>query len=177
MGGPGSSIWVLWIAYSSNDDDNSDEYSSFNDIRFYDEWSKIICMWCVTANVQNWTIWRWFYYLEINKTTLVITRSATYNIVDSTFSFNDTGTYMSIQNISWTNRYCFVCDNSRSPTWYWKSVYYNWTSLVEWWTTWSSIWSTTISLAWKTLSWSVENYHVIWSLNCYMVAMWKLNFS
>lgn len=131
--------FVVWLAYSSNDNENAQDYAAFNSIRFYDEWLKIICMWCVTAH--SVTFWRMFYYFEITKSTLSISNYKNYwTPWIPPMGHNDSWTYMYIQNIWWTNRYCFYCDDSQSPQWSWVSVYFNWTNLVEWWSWWTPIW-------------------------------------
>ena len=138
------------IAYSANNDDSSDSYNSWHNSSFYDDWVNIICMWCVTASTQNGYLWKWFYYLEINKTSLVVTRYAPLMISRNVW-INNSWVYMSIQNISWNNRYCFIDDFWPGAN-RWVSVYFNWTSLVEWWTSWTPIWETYYDL--------IQNYSI-----------------
>ncbi len=170
-----SNWFPLWIIYCQNNDDIRTWAYWNNAIRFYDDWTKIIVMWCVTANVQWGWIWRCFYYNEINKTTLAITRYPQLYVSNYSLTYNPTvWTYM----FSYSGWYAFICSD-----WYtWYTNYpdvalFNWTSLVTISATWTSIWSSTLSLAWKTLSWWVENNIIQWWTIDYMSAYWYLNFS
>lgn len=118
----------VWMAYSNNDDDIYDEATSWrsNNIAFYDDWTKVICMWVVSASQTGWLTWKSYYYLEINKSTLLITRAPLVQYWWS--SYSSPWDYLSIQNIWWTNRYCFG--------WH----YYNWTNLVTWAAAWTNVW-------------------------------------
>lgn len=133
--------YPVWMSYSANENDIYDSWYWSNDIRFYESWWIIYCMWCVSCLTEWWLVWRSFYYLEIDKASLQIIKRSNYQKyrLESDAS-NTTWTYMSIQNISWTNRYCFCCNTLQ--TLYWTRVYFNWTDLVEWGSTWTSIWDT-----------------------------------
>ena len=155
--------FVVWLSYSWNDNDNATWAWASNDIRFYDEWLKVICMWCVTTSTQNWTIWRMFYYFEITKSNLTISNYRDFWITDGTFTYNDSWTYMYIQNIWWANRYCFCCDSG--GIWvYGKSVYFNWTNLVEWWSWWTPIWVSRFDLK-DSWAYNISQLSSLWIYN------------
>lgn len=160
--------WVtsypLWMAYSANDNDIFDEFDWANDIRFYESWWIIYCMWCVSALCEWWLPWRYFYYLEIRKSDLeVIKRAGFWKYWEETTPSDTTWTYMSIQNISWTDRYCFCCNTL--STLYWARVYFDWTNLVEWGSTWTSIWDTYFdAIIWFSID------QLLWWWNGYDIA-------
>jgi len=141
--------------------------------RFYDDWTKIIIMWCSLLEA-NWASfsqhWWAYYYAEILKSTWVLTVYPHLNIWlwTSTPYWNPKLVYI---NISWTNRYAFTAAPNDSSTWF---VYFNWTQVVS--TSAaailaaSNIWSSSISFRWKTLSnwtllqcWDVDYYWAWWS--------------
>ena len=145
-------------------------------LRFYDDWTKIIIMWC-SINESNWASlsqFAWaYYYAEIVKSTWVLTVYPEYtlNLWTSTPYWNSKLVYI---NISWTYRYAFTAAPNDSSSWF---AYFNWTSVVSW--TWSNsaillasnIWSTSLSYRWRTLTtwrllsfWNTTYYWAGWAV-------------
>lgn len=132
------SSFPVWMAYSANDNDIYNQHYWSNDIRFYESWWIIYCMWCVSAYIEWWLPWRSFYYLEIRKSDLAVVKRSHYQWYSPETYYINTWTYMSIQNIWWTDRFCFCCNTLSTSRW--LRVYFDWSNLVEWWSTWTSIW-------------------------------------
>lgn len=143
------------------------------DLKFYDDWTKIIIMGSsdVESNgssfSQNWSA---AYYAEIVKATWVLTvypERAWW--LWTTMSWWDNK--LVYTSIWWTNRYWYTRTNLVWSTAYY---YFNWTQVVQWWWTEiraaSNIWSSSISYRWRTLQkwtlfemWDVLFYWAWWA--------------
>ncbi len=138
--------WDLWSSWN---------YYSRWFTRFYDDWTKIIIMWCslLEANWASFSQFWWsYYYAEIVKSTWVLTVYP-YLSISLWTSVPYWNSKLVFINIGWTNRYAFTAAPNDSSSWF---VYFNWTAVVS-----SSskaailaasnIWSSSISYRWKTL--------------------------
>lgn len=120
-------------------------------LRFYDDWTKIIIMWCSLVQ-SSWAslsqYWWAYYYAEILKSTWVLTVYPHLNksLWTSVPYWNPKLVY-----VSWA--YYFTAAPNDSSSWF---VGFNWTQVVN--ATAapilaaSNIWSSSISYRWKTLS-------------------------
>jgi len=164
-------FWVTWNYSNSILDTNTyflgwpaiawDLWSSWNYYsrwftRFYDDWTKIIIMWCSLLEANwAWASQHWwaYYYAEILKSTWVLTvyPYLPMSLWTSVPYWNSKIVFI---NIGWTNRYAFTAAPNDSSPWF---VFFNWTEVVDWYSSSaaillaSNIWSTSISFRWKTL--------------------------
>lgn len=121
------------------------------DLRFYDDWTKIIIMWC-SIHEANWAsfsqFWWAYYYAEILKSTWVITVYPEY--VTTLWTSTPYWNYKMV-NISWSYYYTWAPNDSSN--WF---VVFNWTAVVSSASksailAASNIWSSSISYRWRTL--------------------------
>jgi len=158
-------FWVTWWYWGLSWVSSFPLYSGYgasNDIRYYESWWIIYCMWCVTCLTEWWLPWRSFYYLEINKSSLQVIKRSNYQRYSPEVYSSTTWTYMSIQNISWVDRFCFCCNTLSTSRW--LRVYFNWTSLVEWWTWWTPIWTSRYDLK-DDWAYNISQLSSLWIYN------------